>query len=337
MENAFALPGMGRLLADAVYARDVTVIQGAVLVIALLYVSINVASSWGIAGSIRACVLHVAIERATRWSRRGAALWLLALAALATAAPWLPLDDPARIDLAARSVGPDARHWLGTDALGSRPARPRGLWRPRFAGHRRRSARARPRSRRIGRAVRGFPARMAGCGRAVLIDTLLAFPALILALIVGVYVGRGLAALVFTLAVMSVPACARVARSAALAVSRHDYVLAARAGGASELRILWRHVLPNVWTRLATFALLLAALVVVVEGALGFLGLGMAPPQPSWGGMIAAGRAQLEDAPLASLVPAAALFLTVLALNVLGDPRRSGAAVRHMTLRCVRR
>jgi peptide/nickel transport system permease protein len=257
------------------------------------------------------------------WGVRCAAGWMVVIALLALAAPSLPIDDPARIDLAARNAPPGAGHWLGTDALGrdllarvihgARVSLLVGLVAP-----------------AIGLALGGAIGLLAGFRRGwldaivgVMVDALLAFPALILALIVSVYVGRGVDSMIATLTVLSVPACARVARSAALATSQLGYVEAARAGGASEMRILWRHVLPNAMPRLATFGLLLVALMIVVEGALGFLGLGVAPPAPSWGGMIAEGRAQLEDAPQVCLAPAAVLFATVLSLNVLGELRRA--------------
>jgi peptide/nickel transport system permease protein len=254
-----------------------------------------------------------------RWGVRCASAWLIVLASLAAIAPWLALDDPARIDLSSRNAAPGPAHWLGTDALG-RDLLARVLHGARVSLLVGLAAPA------IGLALGGAIGLLAGFRRGwldrivgVLVDALLAFPALILALIVGVYVGRGVGSMIATLAVLSVPACARVARSAALAVSQLEYVEAARAGGSSELRILWRHVIPNALPRLATFALLLIAVMIVVEGALGFLGLGVAPPAPSWGGMIAEGRAQLEDAPHVCLAPAAALFATVLALNVLGE------------------
>ena len=260
-----------------------------------------------------------------RWGARCAAAWLIAIALLAVAAPWLAIDDPAHIDLAARNAPPGAEHWLGTDALG-RDLLARVLYGARVSLLVGLAAPA------IGLALGGAIGLFAGFRRSwldavvgVLVDALLAFPALILALIVSVYVGRGVASMIATLAVLSVPACARVARSAALAISQLEYVQAARASGASETRILWRHVLPNALPRLATFGVLLVALMIVVEGALGFLGLGVAPPAPSWGGMIAEGRAQLEDAPQVCLVPAAALFVTVLSLNVLGESRRARA------------
>jgi peptide/nickel transport system permease protein len=262
-----------------------------------------------------------------RWGRRCAAAWLITIALLAVAAPWLAIADPARIDLAARNAPPGAEHWLGTDALG-RDLLARVLYGARVSLLVGLAAPA------IGLALGGAIGLYAGFRRGwldavvgVLVDALLAFPALILALIVSVYVGRGVVSMIATLAVLSVPACARVARSAALAISRLEYVQAARASGASEARILWRHVLPNALPTLATFGLLLIALMIVVEGALGFLGLGVAPPAPSWGAMIAEGRAQLEDAPQLCLVPAAALFATVLSLNVLGESRRARARV----------
>ena len=252
-------------------------------------------------------------------------MWLLVLALGALAAPWLPIADPADIDLTQRSAAPGARHWLGTDALG-RDVFARVLHGGRVSLCIGIAAPA------LGLALGGSVGLLAGFRRGrldavvgVLVDAMLAFPSLVLAMIVSVYVGRGVASLVATLTVLCVPACARIARSAAIALSRLEFIDAARAGGASELRILWRHVLPNAAARLATFGLLLVAITIVVEGALGFLGLGVAPPTPSWGGMIAEGRPLLEDAPHVSLAPAAALFTTVLALNVLGARVRTDA------------
>jgi peptide/nickel transport system permease protein len=264
-----------------------------------------------------------AVGAASPWGARCAGAWLLVIALLALAAPWLAIDDPARIDLAARNAPPGEEHWLGTAALG-RDLLARVIYGARVSLLVGLVAPA------IGLALGGSLGLLAGFRRGwldaivgVMVDALLAFPALVLALIVSVYVGRGVDSMIATLAVLSVPACARVARSAALSISQLGFVEAARAGGASEMRILWRHVLPNAMPRLATFGLLLVALMIVVEGALGFLGLGVAPPTPSWGGMIAEGRAQLEDAPQVCLAPAAALFATVLSLNVLGASGRA--------------
>jgi peptide/nickel transport system permease protein len=252
-----------------------------------------------------------------------AAAWLLAIAILALFAPVLPLADPARIDLSARALPPGSAHWLGTDGLGRDVA-------ARVVHGARASLLVGLTAPAIGLVVGGLAGLAAGFrgGRLdalarIVIDALLAFPALVLALIVGVYVGRGLPALVGTLAALCVPACARVARGIALSLSREAYVEAARAAGSSELRILWRHALPNAAPALAAFGLLLVAIMIVVEGALGFLGLGVAPPTASWGGMIAEGRALLEEAPHASLAPAAALFATVLSLNVIGERLRA--------------
>jgi peptide/nickel transport system permease protein len=267
----------------------------------------------------------VARDGGIAFGPRLALAWLVAIGALALLAPWLPLEDPARIDLAARNAPPGAAHWLGTDALGrdllarvvhgARVSLLVGLVAP-VLGLAAGSA--------IG-LVAGFRGGRIDAVIGVAIESLLAFPALILALIVSAAVGRGVWSMIGALAFLAVPASARVARAAALSIASQPFIEAARAGGASETRILWRHVLPNAAPRLLTFGLLLVAIVIVVEGALGFLGLGVAPPTPSWGGMIAEGRAQLEDAPQASLAPAAALFLTVLSLNVVADAARGRA------------
>jgi peptide/nickel transport system permease protein len=267
----------------------------------------------------------VARNARLRPGARLALAWLLAIAALALLAPWLPLDDPARIDLAARNAPPGTAHWLGTDSLGrdlltrvvhgARVSLLVGLVAPALG-------------LALGSGVgllAGFRGGRVDAVVGVVVESLLAFPALILALIVGAYVGRGVWAMIAALAFLAIPASARVARAAALSIASQPFVEAARAGGSGEARILWRHVLPNAAPRLLTFGVLLVAIVIVVEGALGFLGLGVAPPTPSWGGMIAEGRAQLEDAPQASLAPAAALFLTVLSLNVVADAARGRA------------
>jgi peptide/nickel transport system permease protein len=108
-----------------------------------------------------------------------------------------------------------------------------------------------------------------------------------------------------------------------LTFAERDFVTAARALGAGHARILVRELLPNIALPLIAFFLLAVAVIIVVEGALSFLGLGVPPPTPSWGGMIAEGRDSLDTAPSIAFLPAGAMFLTVLAFNMVGDRLRA--------------
>jgi len=162
-----------------------------------------------------------------------------------------------------------------------------------------------------------------------LMDMVLAFPALVLLLAITFYLGPGLDKLIGALAVLITPAFCRLARANTLTWARRDFILAARAIGAGDLRILLCHVLPNVFTPVAAYGLLLVAVMIVAEGALSFLGLGVPAPTPSWGGMIAEGKELLDEAPHVSLIPAATMFLTVLSFNLLGDRLREMTDVRN--------
>ena len=154
-------------------------------------------------------------------------------------------------------------------------------------------------------------------------DVLLAFPPLILALAVTAYLGQSIPNLTFVLGLLSVPAFMRVARAATLTLARREFVIAAQALGATHARILLRELLPNVMLPLFAFFLLGVAVIIVVEGALSFLGLGVPPPISSWGSMIGEGRQSLEMAPRLAFIPAIAMFLTVLSFNLVGDTLRA--------------
>jgi len=153
-------------------------------------------------------------------------------------------------------------------------------------------------------------------------DVILAFPALALLLAIAFYLGPSLPNLIFALGFLSVPASARVARANTLSLARREFVLAAKAMGASDLYILVREIVPNVLMPLLVFAMLLVAVLIVAEGTLSFLGLSVPPPTPSWGAMIEEGRELLDQAPHVTLIPAAAMCLTVLSFNLIGDRLR---------------
>jgi peptide/nickel transport system permease protein len=165
-----------------------------------------------------------------------------------------------------------------------------------------------------------------------IVDVLLAFPPLVLALAVTAYSGQSLTHLTLILGFLGIPAFTRVARANTLALAQREFVIAARALGATHARILVRELLPNVAMPLLAFFLVGVAVTIVVEGALSFLGLGVPPPMPSWGSMIDEGRQSLEVAPWLSFLPAFAMFLTVLAFNFIGDTLRAIADPRKGAL-----
>ena len=154
-------------------------------------------------------------------------------------------------------------------------------------------------------------------------DVLLAFPPLIFALAVIAFLGQSVFNLTCILGVLSIPAFMRVARAATLTLARREFVIAAQALGASHARILLRELLPNVALPLLAFFLLGVAVIILVEGALSFLGLGVPPPTASWGSMIGEGRESLDIAPRLAFIPAIAMFLTVLSFNLIGDTLRA--------------
>ena len=162
-----------------------------------------------------------------------------------------------------------------------------------------------------------------------LMDVILAFPGLVLLLAMAFYFGPGLDKLILALTILIVPAFCRVTRANTLTWTQRDFIMAARAIGASDLRILCCHILPNVFGPVAAYGLLIVAVMIIAEGAMSFLGLGVPPPTPSWGGMIADGKEVLDEAPHVSLIPAAVMFLTVLSFNLLGDRLRELTDVRN--------
>jgi peptide/nickel transport system permease protein len=216
-------------------------------------------------------------------------------------------------------------YWLGTDAMG------RDMLARIIVGARV-SLTVGIASSLIGLVIGGLLGMVAGYFRgwtdSIIIgcmDVILAFPGLVLLLAVGFYCGTSLGTLVPSLGFLSVPAFCRVSRAATLQLAGREFVLAAKMIGCSNSTILAREILPNVAIPLCVYGLIIMALMIVVEGVLSFLGLSVPPPAPSWGGMIAAGREVLGEAPHVCLIPAIVLFLTVLSLNILGDTLRRWA------------
>jgi len=162
-----------------------------------------------------------------------------------------------------------------------------------------------------------------------LITVRLAIPLILVALAVVSLVGSSLTIVVLTLGLLLWERFAVVARTSTMQVRNLDYVTAATANGCSTWRILWAHVLPNVLSPLAVVATLEMALAILLEAALSFLGLGVPPPLPSWGLMIAEGKEYLFFSPWVIVIPGVALFVLVMGINLLGDGLRDLLGTRR--------
>lgn len=153
-------------------------------------------------------------------------------------------------------------------------------------------------------------------------DILFAFPTLLLALAVVATLGPAVPNLILALTIVFIPSFARITRGAALTVGAEPYVEAARSVGISNTRIIWKYVLPNAFAPIAVQFTISIANAILVEASLGYLGLGVPPPTPSWGGMLASGKSFIEVSMWPSVVPGLFIMLTVLGFNLLGDSLR---------------
>jgi peptide/nickel transport system permease protein len=154
------------------------------------------------------------------------------------------------------------------------------------------------------------------------LDILIAFPALVLALVIAEGLGPSEFHVILALSVFGIPAVGRIARGATLTIRGLPYMTAARLSGTRPWRTIARHVLPNILPGIVTFSLLGIGIVIILEGALDFLGYGIPAPTASWGSMIANGQQVLTAQPEYVLIPSIALLITVVALNTLGDALR---------------
>jgi len=156
-----------------------------------------------------------------------------------------------------------------------------------------------------------------------LFDVLIAIPSLALIVAVSLSLGPGVGNTILTLAFFSVPAFARISRAETLRLREQPFMVAARLSGTSIWRIVVRHLAPNIGPQLMTFAMLGMGIVIVIEGALSFLGLGIRQPAPSWGNMIFQGQLSLSGTPNLVVWPSVALFLTVVGFNQLSEALRA--------------
>src|SRR3954463_8509348 len=271
---------------------------------------------------------EVAVTPVSRARRLGplfwaAIVWTIFIVAAAAFADLLPLPSPTDMDMLERRMPTSQLHWLRTDGLG-RDELARVIYGARI------SLIVGLCAPMIGITIGGALGMLAGYFRGRFetvvvgsMDVLLAFPPLVFALAVTAYLGQSILHLTCILGVLGIPAFMRVSRAATLSLAEREFVVAARALGASHARILLHELLPNVFLPLLAFFLLGVAVTIVVEGALSFLGLGVPPPAPSWGSMIGEGRESLDIAPWLAFLPAGFMFLTVLSFNVVGDTLRA--------------
>ena len=257
------------------------------------------------------------------------AILVLILVVVAVAAPWLAPHDPVRQSAANRLKPPGTEnYWLGTDRFG-RDTLSRVIWGARV------SLQVGVASVLLGMAI-GVPVGIiagykGGRTDQILmraVDVALSFPTLVLGLIIVALLGSGIWKMILAIALVNAPQFARVARGPTIALRDAEFVQAARALGNSDLRIMFRHVLPNVLPDIVTVSSLWVASAIRTEANLSFLGLGVAPPTPSWGNMVREGIDFLGRAPWLAIVPAAAIFITILAFNMLGDGLRDIADPR---------
>ena len=258
-----------------------------------------------------------------------AAVILIVVAALL--APGIDRHDPLRIDLANTLRPPSGAHWMGTDVQG------RDVW-ARLVHGARVSLAVGFISQAIALSLGVTLGLIAGYyGKWVdelvmrLADVTLAFPTLLLLIAMAAALDPSLGVVLVTIGVVGWAGMARLVRGQVLVVRHLEYVQAVRALGASDDRILLRHVLPNVIAPVVIAATLGIAGAIMAEAALSFLGLGVQPPTPSWGSMIADGRdlSQLRNAPWTSVFPGAAIGVAVLGFNLLGDALRDALDPRH--------
>jgi len=250
-------------------------------------------------------------------------LLLVAFVVGGMAAPWLAPANPAAIDLAHRLEGPSAQHWAGTDELG-RDTLSRLLYGARLSLAV--SVTVVSISLALGLAIGGLAGYWGGWMDIALttfaMNTFLALPGILLAIAFAAFLGPGFTNLVLALAIGGWAGYARLVRAQVMAVRDREYVDAARALGASGLRIFFRHILPNIVQPILVQAAIGMAGVILAEATLSFLGLGIPAPTPSWGAMLNDARSHLFDSPHLVLFPAMAVAGAVLSFNFLGDALR---------------
>ena len=253
----------------------------------------------------------------------GAGVFVIALAVIAILAPHIvPFDPENYFDYDALNAGPSAQHWFGVDSLG------RDIFSRILMGTRI-SLEAGFVSVIIGAIIGTMLGLLAGYyegwwDRIVMriSDVLFAFPGILLAIGIVAILGNGMINVIFAVAVFSIPAFARLVRGNTLMLKHLTYVEAARSIGASDWTIIMRHILPGTISSIVVYFSMRIGTSIITAASLSFLGLGAQPPTPEWGAMLNEARADMVTAPHVAIFPSLAIFLTVLAFNLLGDGLR---------------
>ena len=257
------------------------------------------------------------------WLATSGVVLVIVFVIFALFAPWIAPEDPAFIDLPSRLKPPSAAHWFGTDELG-RDILSRVIYGARISmlvgtgvvvG-----------SLLLGLIFGSIAGYYGGYAdkffNVVVMNAFLSFPSILLAIAFVAFLGPGIFKLILALCIGGWVGYARLVRAQVLAVKEREFVEAARALGASDWRIVSRHIWPNIIQPVIVQAAIGMAGAVLAEATMSFLGLGVPPPTASWGSMLNDGRAHLFDAPHLVLFPAAAVMLAVLSFNFIGDALR---------------
>lgn len=241
---------------------------------------------------------------------------------LAIAAPVIATHDPLEQNLPASELPAFSEgHWLGTDNYG------RDIW-SRIVYGARISLSVGLLAVSLGLIggvtlglISGYYRRLDGIIMR-LVDLLFAFPGILLAMLIIAILGTSLVNVAIAISIWSIPSCARIVRGSVLTVKKQEYIQAMRSLGASDFRILVKHILPNCMAPIIVFATMRMATAILSTSALSFLGLGAQPPTPEWGAMIAQGQNFMWTSPHMTIVPGIAIMLIVFAFNVVGDGLR---------------
>ncbi|XKB96394.1 ABC transporter permease [Niallia sp. JL1B1071] len=242
--------------------------------------------------------------------------------AIAIAAPLITSYDPARQNLEATELPMFTEgHWLGTDNYG------RDMW-SRIAYGARISLVVGSIAVTLGLVGGITLGLLAGYYRKLdgiimrIVDLLFSFPGILLAMLIIAVLGTSLVNVAIAISIWSIPSCARIVRGSVLSVKKQEYVLAMKSLGASDLRIMFKHILPNCTAPIIVFATMRMATAILSTASLSYLGLGAQPPTPEWGAMISQGQAYMWTSPHMTIIPGIAIMLTVFAFNVVGDGLR---------------
>ncbi|MXF44999.1 glutathione ABC transporter permease GsiD [Raoultella sp. Lac2] len=253
----------------------------------------------------------------------GAGIFVLLLIAVALVAPWIaPFDAENYFDYDRLNDGPSMMHWFGVDSLG------RDIFSRVLVGAQI-SLAAGVLAVLIGAAIGTVLGLLAGYyegwwDRIIMriCDVLFAFPGILLAIAVVAVMGSGMSNVIIAVAIFSIPAFARLVRGNTLVLKQQTFIESARSIGASDMTILFSHILPGTVSSIVVYFTMRIGVSIISAASLSFLGLGAQPPTPEWGAMLNEARADMVIAPHVALFPAIAIFLTVLAFNLLGDGLR---------------